>query len=181
MLNTSVIPSHVYTVPDAFNIWLADNIKLDIPEDKLHLGMFYQLVQATVKDSRIDEEGNKRWLIHCNSDTEAEFPASIWSIPGEHCWDNVKDATIALLKHRIEDARRTLDTVLELPDMLDKHDGLLDGQLEEDDSSRPEMTTGDMLAILTTRIAPVLGSFVSDATKILIQYRRLRKAEKEQS
>ena len=41
-----------------------------------------------------------------------------------------------------------------------------------------------MVMLLTTRIAPVLGSFVSDVAKLLIQYRRLRKeeqAEKEEA
>lgn len=177
-MSEQTIPTHVYTVPDTFNIWLADNIKLDIPDDKLHLGMFYQLVQATVKDSRIDEEGNKRWLIHCNSDAEAEFPASIWIIPGERCWSNVKEATIALLKRRIADISRTLDSVLELPDMIDKHDGLLDGQYDEE-FFKYDRTTGDTVMLLTTRIAPVLGSFVSDVARLLIQYRRFRKEEQK--
>ncbi len=177
-MSEQTIPTHVYTVPDAFNIWLADNIKLDIPDDKLHLGMLYQLVQATVKDSRIDEEGNKRWLIHCDSDAEAEFPASIWSIPGEHCWSNAKEATVALLKRRIAEASRALDSVLKMPGMIDKHDGLLDGQ-DDEGAFKYDRTTGDTVMLLTTRIAPVLGSFVSDVTKLLIQYRRLRKEEQK--
>ena len=83
---------------------------------------------------------------------------------------------MVLLKRRIEDARRALDSVLELPDIMDKHDGLLDGEFDEH-AAQDDMSTGDMVMILTTRIAPVLGSFVSDVAKLLIQYRRLRKEE----
>ena len=177
MANTSIIPTHVYCIPDCFNLFLADDMKLDFPADKLKLGMFYQLGKLPVIANRTDDDGHLHVKVH-GGDGEENYPADMWMVFNEHCWDNAKDATIALLKSRIAGARRTLDTVLELPDMLDKHDGLLDGQFEEEDN-RPEMTTGDMLAILTTRIAPVLGSFVSDVAKLLIQYRRLRKEEQE--
>lgn len=174
------IPAKVYCVLDTFQIWLADSTKLYVPKDKLHLGDFYQLIQATVKDSRIDEDGHLRLLLHVDSEAEDDFPACIWCIPGEHCWYNAKDATMALLKKRISEETRTMQTVLELPDIIDKHDGLLDGPLEEDDNeNKGDYSTGDWIMLWNTRVAPVLGHFVNDVAKLLIQYRRLRKEEQE--
>lgn len=175
--NTPVVPSHVYTTPDTFQIWLADDIQLDFPPNKLHLDDRFQLVKVQVLDSRTDEDGKLKLHVHIDG-AEPSFPANIWCIYGEHCWDNAKDATVALLKRRIADIRHMMDSVLELPDMIDKHEGLLDGQYDEE-SIKYDYTTGDMIMILTTRIAPVLGSFVSDVAKLLIQYRRLRKEEQE--
>lgn len=171
------VPTHVYTTPDTFQIWLADDIQLDFPPNRLHLDDRFQLVKAKVLDSRTDEDGHFKLHVHVDGGDPA-FPANIWCIYGQHCWDNAKDATVALLKRRIADIKSTMDSVLELPDMMDKHDGLLDGQFDEE-TIKYDHTTGDMIMLLTTRIAPVLGSFVSDAAKLLIQYRRIRKEEQE--
>ena len=134
------------------------------------------VISSSLKDGKI------RLKVH-GGDGDPNFPAEMHGMLGECYWATAKEATMALLKRRIEDARRTLDTVLELPDMIDKHEGLLDGQYDEE-SIKYDYTTGDMIMLLTTRIAPVLGSFVSDVAKLLIQYRRLRKeeqAEKEEA
>ena len=173
---TPLIPDYVYCVPDTFNVFIADDVKLDFPPDRLHLGFCYQLAKMPVIASSL-KDGKIRLKVH-GGDGDPNFPAEMHGMLGDCYWATAKEATMALLKRRIEDARRALDSVLELPDMLDKHDGLLDGEFDEH-SVQDDMTTGDMIMLLTTRIAPVLGSFVSDVAKLLIQYRRLRKEEQE--
>lgn len=171
------IPEKVYCTPGCFDIYLADDLKLDFTKDKLHLGTYYQLAKMPVIGSRIDEEGLFRLKLH-GGEGEPNWPCDMWCVLNEHCWLTAKEATMALLKQRIDEATRTLNSVLELPDVLDKHDGLLDGPLKEDENIG-DYSTGDWIMIWTTRIAPILGHFVNDVTKILIQYRRLRKEEQE--
>ena len=175
---TPLVPNYVYCVPDTFNVFIADDIKLDFPPDRLHLGFCYQLAKMPVIASSL-KDGKLRLKVHGGAG-EPNFPADIHGMLGDCYWATAKEATVALLKRRIADVRRVLDSVLELPDMIDKHEGLLDGEFDEY-SAQDDMTTGDMIMILTTRIAPVLGSFVSDVAKLLIQYRRLRKEEQEVS
>ena len=170
------VPDYVYCVPDTFNVFIADDVKLDFPPDRLHLGPCYQLARMPVICSSL-KDGKIRLKVH-GGDGDPNFPAEMHGILGECYWSTAKEATMALLKRRIADTRRTLDSVLELPDMLDKHDGLLDGQYDEE-AIDYDYTTGDIVMTLTTRLAPVLGYFVSDVAKLLIQYRRLRKEEQE--
>ena len=176
MPDTPLVPNFVYCVPDTFNVFLADDIKLDFPPDRLHLGFCYQLAKMPVIASSL-KDGKLRLKVHGGAG-EPNFPADMHGMLGDCYWATAKEATVALLKRRIADVRRALDSVLELPDIIDKHEGLLDGQYDEE-SIKYDYTTGDMIMILTTRIAPVLGSFVSDVAKLLIQYRRLRKEEQE--
>ena len=176
MSDTPIVPNYVYCVPDTFNVFLADDIKLDFPPDRLHLGFCYQLAKMPVIASSL-KDGKIRLKVH-GGDGDPNFPAEMHGMLGECYWATAKEATMALLKRRIMDVHRTLDSVLELPDIMDKHDGLLDGEFDEY-AAQDDMSTGDMIMVLTTRIAPVLGSFVSDVAKLLIQYRRLRKEEQE--
>ena len=178
MSDTPLVPNYVYCVPDTFNVFLADDIKLDFPPDHLHLGPCYQLAKMPVIASSI-KDGKLRLKVHGGAG-DPNFPADMHGMLGDCYWATAKEATMALLKRRIADARRTLDTVLELPDIIDKHEGLLDGQYDEE-TFKYDYTTGDMVALLTTRIAPMLGYFVSDVAKLLVQYRRLRKEEQEVS
>ena len=176
MADTPTVPNSVYCVPDTFNVFIADDVKLDFPPDRLHLGFCYQLAKMPVISSSL-KDGNIRLKVH-GGDGDPNFPAEMHGMLGDCYWTTAKEATVALLKRRIADVRRALDSVLELPDMIDKHEGLLDGEFDEH-FTQDDTTTGDMIMILTTRIAPVLGSFVSDVAKLLIQYRRLRKEEQE--
>ena len=177
-MSEQTVPTSVYCVPDTFNVFLADDIKLDFPPDRLHLGPCYQLAKMPVIASSL-KDGNLRLKVHGGAG-EPNFPADMHGMLGDCYWATAKEATVELLKRRIANVCRTLNTVLEMPDMLDKHDGLLDGQYDEE-AIDYDYTTGDVLMTLTTRLAPVLGYFVDDVAKLLIQYRRLRKEEQKEA
>jgi len=174
MSDTPVVPTHVYSYPDAFSLFLADDIKLDFPEDRLNLGMFLQLTKLPVVDSRIDADGNLQLKVHAGEGVK-DWPAEMWLTPGSHCWYTSKEATAAMLERCVSDVSNSMKrNLLDMLDALDKNECLLDDAVKEDNLSY-EMTTGEYLTRHVSALLPILGYSVSHALNLLIQYRRLRK------